>query len=59
MRNPRTMTRPEIETEIEDLKKKWDARRDDDEGHGGSPGEWIVERLEHLETVLKKGQYSE
>lgn len=57
------MTRSEIETEIEDLKKKWDARRDgdddEDEGHGGSPGEWIVERLEHLETVLKKGQYSE
>ncbi len=55
MRLARMMTDAEIASELESLGKKWDAFRDsDDEGHGGSPGEWMVERMGELETEQKR-----
>ncbi|HYX22396.1 MAG TPA: hypothetical protein VFA98_16250 [Thermoanaerobaculia bacterium] len=51
------MTTKEIRGEIELLSKEWDALRtkyDHEDGHGGSPGEWIVERLGELEHELGK-----
>lgn len=48
------MTIPEIRSEFTLLSKKWDNVRADEEGHGGSPGEWIWERLGELEHELKK-----
>jgi len=45
----------EIAAELADLGKKWDAfTASDDEGHGGSPGEWMVERMDELETEQKR-----
>jgi len=32
----------------------WDARSADDDGYSGSPGEWIVERLDELKTAAKE-----
>ena len=54
------MTRSEIETELKDLAKRWDeliAAVEEDGGGAGSPGEWIVERTEWLETALKRGNH--
>lgn len=47
------MTDAEIDTELKQLGERWDASRDD-EGHGGSPGEWMVERMSALETEQKR-----
>jgi len=57
MRNPETMTRAEIRAELADLSKTWDSLRasvEEDGGSGGSPGEWIIERMDWLETALKR-----
>lgn len=32
----------------------WDQQAADKEGHSGSPGEWIVERLDELRTEAKR-----
>jgi hypothetical protein len=51
------MSTQEIRSEFELLSKKWDdlfTKYDDEDGHGGSPGEWIWERLGELEHELKK-----
>ena len=56
MRDPKTMTRAEIDAELVELSKSWDELRaavEEDGGSGGSPGEWIIERMDWLETVLK------
>lgn len=49
------LTDDEIARELDDLEARWKtSRRGDDEGHGGSPGEWIVERMDELETEQKR-----
>lgn len=49
------LTDAEIARELVDLGVKWKEFRDDlDEGHGGSPGEWMVERMDELETEQKR-----
>lgn len=56
MRDPKTMTRAEIDAELVELSKSWDELRaavEEDGGSGGSPGEWIIERMDWLETALK------
>jgi hypothetical protein len=47
------MTVAEITAELVRLEKKWAEMRADEEGHGGSPGEWIYERIDELDTELK------
>ena len=54
MRTVSLMTDDEISLELEALGKRWDAFREDDEGHGGSPGEWMVERMGELEAEQKR-----
>lgn len=49
------MTDAEITVELVQLGAKWGASRaGHDEGHGGSPGEWMVERMGALETAQKR-----
>ena len=43
----------EIRMELEALTNLWEEVRSDDEGHGGSPGEGIHERMGELEWELK------
>lgn len=57
MRYASKMSTKEIRSEFELLSKEWDALRTkytDEDGHGGSPGEWLWERLGELEQELKK-----
>jgi hypothetical protein len=50
-----SLTDEEIARELVELGSRWDAfRSSDDEGHGGSPGEWMVERMDELETEQKR-----
>ena len=45
----------DLENELAKLQKQWDeSRSSDDEGHGGSPGEWMVERMGEIETERKR-----
>lgn len=44
------MTDEEISSELSEVGKRWDSLREDEEGHGGSPGEWMIERMGELET---------
>jgi hypothetical protein len=50
------MTDAEIATELKSLGKRWDESRSrsDDEGHGGSPGEWMIERMGELEEEQRR-----
>lgn len=49
------MTDAAIAAELASLGKQWDEFvASDDEGHGGSPGEWMVERMGELETEQKR-----
>jgi len=48
------MTTKEIRAEYALLSKQWDDLRDPEEGHSGSPGEWLYERLGELEHELSK-----
>jgi hypothetical protein len=51
----RNMTDEEISAELKSLGDQWDEfQASDDEGHGGSPGEWMVERMGELEQEQKK-----
>lgn len=44
-----------ISRELEELATRWKASRSgDSEGHGGSPGEWMVERMDELETEQRR-----
>jgi hypothetical protein len=55
-----TMGTSDILAEYKQLAKRWDeSRASDDEGHGGSPGEWMVERMGELEHELKQRGASE
>ena len=49
------MTDAGIVIELQELENQWDAFvKSDDEGHGGSPGEWMIERMGELETEQKR-----
>jgi hypothetical protein len=54
------MSASEIIAELSRLGDQWDALRLDEDGHGGSPGEWMIERMGELETEQtrrkKRGQ---
>jgi len=50
----RTMTDLAIAAELRRLGRQWDTLGRDTEGHGGSPGEWMVERMGELETEQKR-----
>lgn len=53
----KTMTREQLIAALDLMGDQWDAFRSDiDEGHGGSPGEWMVERMDELETELRRRQ---
>lgn len=57
MRWASQMTTEEIRKEQDLLSRKWDdlfTKYDNEDGHGGSPGEWLWERLGELEHELKK-----
>lgn len=48
------MTVKQISDELDVLSQKWRDYRDGLDGHQGSPGEWMVERMDELETELKR-----
>lgn len=51
MRPAAQMTDEELTCELSLLEKRFKGLREDlDEGHAGSPGEWMVERMCELET---------
>jgi hypothetical protein len=51
MKKAAVMTDAQISREMLDLSARFDRLRGDlGEGHGGSPGEWMYERLNELET---------
>ena len=52
----RDLSAAEITREIGRVSELWDEMSADDEfeGHGGSPGEWMIERLDELETEQKR-----
>jgi len=45
-----------LANELDRLGKQWDESRADpeDEGHGGSPGEWLWESMGEIETEQKR-----
>lgn len=51
MKKAAAMTDAQISSELLDLSACFDRLRDNlGEGHGGSPGEWMTERMNELET---------
>jgi hypothetical protein len=55
MRPATALTDDQISSELSSLETKWKASRSsDEEGHGGSPGEWMVERMDELETEQRR-----
>lgn len=48
------LTTRQIRLEIADLGQQWDEFRKDLDGMSGSPGEWMIERLDELWTELKR-----
>jgi hypothetical protein len=52
VKSARRMTDEAIAAELVKLDREFTAMRTDPEfeGHGGSPGEWMVERMDELET---------
>lgn len=50
----RDMTDAAIAAEIDKLGKKWDKFRAGDCDGSGSPGEWMIERLDELEHEQKQ-----
>jgi hypothetical protein len=52
---PAKHMKPEaLHAELKRLHKKWDDIRADDEGGGGSPGEWIWERMGEIDHEIKR-----
>lgn len=49
-----SLTDEQIARELQALGETWDASRADGEGHGGSPGEWMFERMDELGTEQKR-----
>jgi hypothetical protein len=56
MERAKKLTTENIIIEINNLNHKWDRMVSDPEfeGHGGSPFEWVDERLQELEYELKR-----
>ena len=54
MRAAAKMTSAELSSELRKLGKKWDRFRAGDCDGGGSPGEWMVERMGELETEQRR-----
>lgn len=50
----RLMSDESITAEIEELAAKWDDLRRELEGMSGSPGEWMIERMDELETEKRR-----
>lgn len=50
----RDMTTKQISDELDVMSERFREYRDNCEGHQGSPGEWMVERMDELETELKR-----
>jgi hypothetical protein len=50
----RQMTDVELTAEYDSMWGLWDTSREDEEGHSGSPGEWIMERIDEIETEQKR-----
>jgi hypothetical protein len=48
------MTDRELSMELKRLECLFDQARSAEEGRGGSPGEWIWERMQELETEKKR-----
>lgn len=56
------MTRPiaemsdeELRAELDRAGEEFDALFDEmDDGHAGSPGEWLYERIDEIETAMKR-----
>lgn len=49
-----TMTDTAVATELKKLGAEWDRVSEDDVGHGGSPGEGLVERMGELEQEQRR-----
>lgn len=54
MKPARQLTTKQIRLELDELDDQWKQFRKDLEGMSGSPGEWMVERMDELETELKR-----
>jgi hypothetical protein len=54
LRPVRELSDLELAAELTERGNDWDAVRADDEGHGGSPGEWIIERIDEIEAEIKR-----
>lgn len=56
MRPAARLSDAEISKELQALGEQWDEFRKDlgDDGYGGSPGEWMVERIDELETEQRR-----
>lgn len=55
MKPARLMTDDELSAELERVGKQWDELRSDPElAGGGSPGEWMVERMDEIETEKRR-----
>lgn len=53
MTDIQAMNIPQLRAEQKRLQDIWDSR-ENDEGHAGSPGEWIIETLGEVETRLQR-----
>jgi hypothetical protein len=55
MKPARQMTDDELSAELLAIEKQWDEFcREIGDGHGGSPGEWMVERMDEIETEKRR-----
>jgi hypothetical protein len=50
----RRMSDDELTAELDKLGKEFDEFRDGLEGMSGSPGEWMVERMDEIETEQRR-----
>lgn len=50
----KALTDEELHAAFKHVGEAFDRIREDDEGHGGSPGEWAWERCGELEIEIKK-----
>lgn len=48
------MSSKALERRITDLCSILDTKYDEDDGHSGSPGEWIYEELDSIDQELKR-----
>ena len=54
MEDVKRMTITAIENELAALGVQFEEFRANCDGHGGSPGEWMIERMDELDTELRK-----